>query len=121
MGVAGVFATIHMSSQAASARMAAELKRYNYITPTQYLELVKGYKTLLAEKSKELGDAASKLANGLSKLEESREQVEVMSVELEKKKVVVAQAVKDCENLLVEIVSERRDADEKKKWLKLTS
>ena len=113
--VAGVFATIHISSQTASARMAAELKRYNYITPTQYLELVKGYKSLLAEKSKELGDAAGKLGNGLTKLEESREQVEVMSVELEKKKVIVAQAVKDCENLLVEIVSERRDADEKKK------
>ena len=28
--VAGVFATIHISSQTASARMAAELKRYKH-------------------------------------------------------------------------------------------
>lgn len=42
-------------------------------------------------------------------------QVETMSVELEDKKVVVAQAQKDCEELLVEIVSERRVADEQKK------
>jgi len=113
--VATTFAKIHLSSQMASTRMLDELKRHNYITPTQYLELVKGYKTLLDEKSSELGDSANKLENGLAKLEESRAQVEVMSVELEKKKVVVAQSQKDCENLLVEIVSERRDADEKKK------
>ena len=38
-----------------------------------------------------------------------------MSVELEAKKITVAQAQKDCEELLVEIVSERRVADEQKK------
>lgn len=38
-----------------------------------------------------------------------------MSVELEAKKVVVAQSQKDCEDLLVVIVSERRTADERKK------
>lgn len=42
-------------------------------------------------------------------------QVETMSVELEAKKITVAQAQKDCEELLVEIVSERRVADEQKK------
>ena len=64
-----------------------ELKRHNYVTPTNYLELVKGYNTLLEEKRSELGDSANKLGNGLAKLEESRLQVEKMSVELEKKKV----------------------------------
>lgn len=38
-----------------------------------------------------------------------------MSVELEAKKITVAAAQKDCEELLVEIVSERRVADEQKK------
>ena len=42
-------------------------------------------------------------------------QVETMSVELEAKKITVATAQKDCEELLVEIVSERRVADEQKK------
>jgi dynein heavy chain, axonemal len=41
-----------------------------------------------------------------------------MSIELEKKKIVVAQAQKDCEELLVEIVSERRVADEQKKQVR---
>lgn len=41
-----------------------------------------------------------------------------MSVELEAKKITVATAQKDCEELLVEIVSERRVADEQKKQVK---
>lgn len=41
-----------------------------------------------------------------------------MSVELEEKKITVAQAQKDCEELLVEIVSERRVADEQKKQVR---
>lgn len=43
-----------------------------------------------------------------------------MSVELEAKKITVATAQKDCEELLVEIVSERRVADEQKKQVSCT-
>lgn len=48
-------------------------------------------------------------------------QVETMSVELEAKKITVATAQKDCEELLVEIVSERRVADEQKKQVRTHS
>ncbi|CAN0428830.1 unnamed protein product, partial [Ectocarpus sp. 12 AP-2014] len=88
--------------------MLVELKRYNYVTPTNFLELVKGYKVILAERRGTLSEQRNKLRNGLTKLEEAREQVETMSVELEAKKITVATAQKDCEELLVEIVSERR-------------
>ena len=70
---------------------------------------------VLTEKRTELGNAREKLANGLAKLIEARDGVQIMSVDLEKKKVVCAQSQKDCENLLVEIVSERRVADEQRK------
>ena len=88
--------------------MIVEMKRYNYVTPTKYLELVKGYLTLLAEKRRELGNQRNKLSNGLQKLEEGKSQVETMSKALEKKKVIVASSQKECEELLVIIVSEKR-------------
>ncbi len=91
------------------------------MTPTNYLELVKGYRALLAEKSTELGSSANKLANGLAKLEDAKQQVETLSKELEVKKVIVAQSQKDCEDLLVQIVSERRIADEQKKQVEADS
>ena len=59
-----------------------------------------------------MNSSANKLASGLAKLEDAREQVETLSKELEIKKVVVAKSQKDCEDLLVQIVSDKRIADE---------
>ncbi|GBG32973.1 Dynein heavy chain 2, axonemal [Hondaea fermentalgiana] len=110
-----VFAFTHESVTKASEKMLLELKRHNYVTPTNYLELVKSYRELVEEKLREIGENRAKLSGGLTKLEEGKTQVEEMSVELEAKKVVVAEAQKECEELLVVIVGERRSADERKK------
>eukprot|EP01138_Halocafeteria_seosinensis_P001392 gb/GECG01001428.1/.p1 GENE.gb/GECG01001428.1/~~gb/GECG01001428.1/.p1 ORF type:complete len:4689 (+),score=693.48 gb/GECG01001428.1/:1-14067(+) len=112
--IAEVFAFSHQRVREASERMLQELKRHNYVTPTNYLELVKGYRELLLEKRKELSDSAEKLRNGLSKLDESRSQVEVLSKELEEKQETVEEKTRQCDELLVTIVSERRVADEQK-------
>lgn len=42
--VACIFVTMHQSVVHFSQRMKTELKRHNYVTPTNYLELVSGYK-----------------------------------------------------------------------------
>ena len=85
------------------------------MTPTNYLEPVAGYRELLNLKRKELSDAAGKLRNGLSKIDETRGKGEAMSVELEEVKVKVAQFQKPCEEYLVIIVSQKREADEQQK------
>ena len=42
--VARVFAAAHQEVTVSSSRMLFELKRHNYVTPTNYLELVKSYR-----------------------------------------------------------------------------
>lgn len=42
--VASVFVTVHRSVVEMSETMLFEMKRHNYVTPTNYLELVTGYK-----------------------------------------------------------------------------
>lgn len=113
--VCKVFVTAHQSVSALSARMLDQLKRVNYVTPTNYLETVRGYKALLAEKRAELGDKARKLKGGLEKLEETKGQVANMSKVAEEKKIVVAEAKRSCEELLVEIVQDKRVADDQEK------
>lgn len=110
-----VFVTVHQSVEETSKRMLAQLTRRNYVTPTNYLETVRGYRTLLTEKRSELGDKASKLKGGLEKLDETTVQVAAMKKVAEAKKIVVAQAKIDCEELLVEIVQDKRVADEQEK------
>ncbi|KAI8799348.1 dynein heavy chain and region D6 of dynein motor-domain-containing protein, partial [Cladochytrium replicatum] len=113
--VSNTFVYVHMSVVEASAKMISELKRYNYVTPINYMELVIGYQELLNEKRKEIGDAAQKLKNGLSKLDDTRKNVEKISVELEVAKKQVAQYQKQCEDYLVIIVQQKREADEQAK------
>jgi dynein heavy chain, axonemal len=70
-----VFVTAHQSVEGMTKKMLQQLKRYNYVTPTNYLETVRGYRGLLAEKRSEVGDKANKLKGGLQKLAETTVQV----------------------------------------------
>ncbi|KAJ1537343.1 Dynein heavy chain 2, axonemal, partial [Nowakowskiella sp. JEL0078] len=110
-----VFVSVHTSVVEQSAKMIQELKRCNYVTPINYLELVTGYRELLREKRIEIGDAALKLKNGLSKLDDTKKNVEKISVELEVAKKQVVQYQKQCEDYLVIIVQQKREADEQAK------
>ncbi|CAO2643769.1 Dynein axonemal heavy chain 2 [Lemmus lemmus] len=113
--VAQIFVTMHWSVAQYSQKMLLELRRHNYVTPTNYLELVSGYKKLLGEKRQELLDQTNKLRTGLFKIDETREKVEVMSLELEEAKKKVAEFQKQCEEYLVIIVQQKREADEQQK------
>ncbi|XP_048885226.1 dynein axonemal heavy chain 2 [Brienomyrus brachyistius] len=113
--VASIFVTIHQSVSHYSQKMKVELKRHNYVTPTNYLELVSGFKKLLVEKRGELGEQVTKLRNGLFKIDDTRSNVEAMSVELEEAKAKVAEFQKQCEEYLVVIVQQKRETDEQQK------
>ncbi|CAH0554837.1 unnamed protein product [Brassicogethes aeneus] len=113
--VASVFAIIHGSVCDYSRKMIDEMKRYNYVTPTNYLELVAGYKRMLADKRLETSTQANKLRNGLSKIDECKEKVKTMSVELEEAQVKVAEFQQQCDEYLVIIVAQRKEADEQQK------
>lgn len=113
--LADFFVKAHTSVISMSQNMKQSLRRYNYVTPTNYLDLVSGYKVLLNEKRTKIGDAADKLRNGLLKLDEARTQVSEMTVTLEQKKKVVAIKKNESEKMLIEIVQQQRMADEQKK------
>eukprot|EP00931_Biecheleriopsis_adriatica_P088379 TRINITY_DN62713_c0_g1_i1.p1 TRINITY_DN62713_c0_g1~~TRINITY_DN62713_c0_g1_i1.p1 ORF type:complete len:1031 (+),score=254.49 TRINITY_DN62713_c0_g1_i1:369-3095(+) len=109
--VAEVFGLSHTTVMQYSTRIYNEQKRMNYVTPTNYLELVQGYMSMLKEKQKELGSQADKLRNGLSKLDDARTQVAEMSIDLEEKQKICDVKAKECEELLTVITAERSKAD----------
>lgn len=71
------------------------------------------------EKRKELGDSANKLISGLSKIVETRVKVEEMSKTLEENKSKAAKFQKECEDYLVVLVGQKREADEQAKVIKI--
>jgi len=113
--VATSFAEAHAAATIGSENMLKTLKRYNYITPTHFLELVTGYRSLLESKRQNVLASASKLRNGLQKLDDSRQEVEIMSEKIKVNKATVEVSQKECAELLVTIVQERRIADDEEK------
>lgn len=59
-----------------SEKMFKEMKRVYYITPSNFIELVKGYVLLLKEKQDEFGNEIKKLTLGLKKLDEAGQKSE---------------------------------------------
>ncbi|XP_068166166.1 dynein axonemal heavy chain 2 [Antennarius striatus] len=113
--VASICVTIHQSVVQVSQRMKLELRRHNYVTPTNYLELVAGYKKLLAEKHSEFGEQLDKFRNGLFKISDTREKVEAMSTELEDSKKQVAEFQIQCEKYLSVIAQQKMEADKQQR------
>lgn len=93
--------------------MYNELKRIFYVTPTNFIELLKGYSKVLGLKRNKIGTQIDKLRNGLTKLEEAREEVKVMASESEIKRQEVTKKTSECETLLQEVARETKDANEK--------
>lgn len=76
------FKCMHKSVEKASLKFKAELTRYNYVTPTSYLELLAMYRIVLKEKQNESRFSISRLQNGLDKLLDANKAVEEMGVTL---------------------------------------
>ena len=83
--MADMFVMIHDTTHQASKRLRETLKRYNYVTPSSYLDLVRGYNALLDSKRSELYEQRDKLKNGMSKLEETKLSVDRMTQDLKVK------------------------------------
>ena len=71
-----MFKNIHKSVERNSVSFKQQLRRYNYVTPTSYLELLTMYKQILSAKRKELGFQINRLKSGLDKLDSANKEVE---------------------------------------------
>lgn len=60
--------TAHKSVENISIQFSQELRRFNYVTPTSFLELLTMFKTVNRDKRTELIFAINRLKSGLDKL-----------------------------------------------------
>ena len=60
---------------ALSDKFLQELRRYYYVTPTSYLELIKTFKLLFDAKRVEISTKKGRYQNGLTKILQTAEQV----------------------------------------------
>jgi dynein heavy chain len=72
----------HSSSTDLGLKFRNVLKRIYYATPTSFLELIQTFKTILADKRKEVSDLKSKYDVGVEKILTTESSVAVMQEEL---------------------------------------
>jgi len=84
--VAGTIAFMHASAIEVAEKMKSEKKRPFYLTPTHYMDLMKGYQRIKEEKGKELDQIKAKLTNGLLKFKETEKRADAMNTESSVKK-----------------------------------
>ncbi|XP_055472779.1 dynein axonemal heavy chain 7, partial [Psammomys obesus] len=74
--------SFHTSTINLSTSFYNELQRYNYVTPTSYLELISTFKLLLEKKRNEVMKMKKRYEVGLDKLDSASSQVATMQSEL---------------------------------------
>ncbi len=89
--LAEICSNAHQATIDGADQMEKVLKRIYYVTPTNFIELLKGYDLLIKEKKHEIGFQMNKLSNGLSKLDKAREDVHQMTGVSEEKKQQVTE------------------------------
>lgn len=97
--------------------MEKELKRVFYVTPTNFIELLKGFDKILAAKRKEIGAQITKLKNGLGRLEVAREEVKIMTQDSEVSRAEVTKTSAIVSSLMADAKKEQEVADAKSSFI----
>lgn len=97
---------MHASVVSASERFLQQLSRYNYVTPTSYLELLFSYTELVNKKKTDLIKAILRLRTGLDKLLTTAQEVKILQANLEVLKPVLEVAAKEAEIMITEIAKD---------------
>ena len=102
---------VHLSVSDKSLVFKERLRRFNYVTPKSFLELISFYKMLLADKTTALNKLIYRLDVGLSKLKKTSEDVAELRVDLDHTIVKVEEKKASTDALLVNIGEQRAEAE----------
>lgn len=81
--LAQICCSMHESVDKMSVRLYDEYRRHFYTTPSSYLELLKLYHSLLQSRNDMIKSQQNRIGNGLNKILETNDMIEIMRKELE--------------------------------------
>ncbi|TMW58214.1 hypothetical protein Poli38472_011802 [Pythium oligandrum] len=108
-------AEMHLSVIHASVQYEKQYGRYNYVTPTSFLELIRFYRRLLTAKRTTQQQKIQRLAVGLATLKKTASHVAELQEELKKTMKKVDERKKATDMLLEQMGKQRGDAELKQK------
>ncbi|GAB9467560.1 hypothetical protein Gpo141_00004900 [Globisporangium polare] len=106
-------AEMHSSVTVASVQYERSYARYNYVTPTSFLELIRFYRTLLSQRREKQFVKIKRLEVGLATLKKTAMDVAELQEELRKTMKKVDERKKATDALLEQMGKQRGDAEVK--------
>jgi dynein heavy chain len=103
---------MHRTVETETACFYNELKRYNYTTPTSYLELIKLYVEILKTQQAKISLNERRYRVGLDKLQETEAIVSELEESLTEMQPVLEKASVETAALLIQVTADQKDADE---------
>jgi dynein heavy chain len=91
------------------------LRRYNYVTPTSYLELIKLFRKLFETNRENIRSAQHRYSTGLSKLADTEENVKAMQIQLEALRPQLIQSSKETAELIQTIADRSQQVAQTRK------
>jgi dynein heavy chain len=101
----------HTSTRDLSEEFLLRLGRYNYVTPTSYLELIKTFKSLLEKKRNETVANRTRYLNGIEQLEMASKQIDVLKDRLEELQPTLKIAVETVAKQLAQVQADSEKAN----------
>ena len=101
---------IHQSVEKKSKEFYEELRRFNYVTPTSYLELLMCFIKLLVDKRDDLEGLKGRLSVGLDKLLNTADEVAILQEELVLLQPILVISTKEAEDMMATISIDQADA-----------
>ncbi|CAM9191036.1 unnamed protein product [Choristocarpus tenellus] len=101
---------VHQRVAEESAQFLSRLRRYNYVTPTSYLELLSTYRNVLNMKRQEVGTLKNRLQVGLDKIISTQEQVGGLQEQLTAMEPVLIHTQAEVEDMIVQITKDKEEA-----------
>ena len=111
-GIVTTCGIIHQTVETESMRYLREQRRYNYVTPTSYLELLSTFKTLLKFKRDQVLTAKKRLVIGLDKLGSTEVEVDQLKTHLEEMQPVLIKTSGEVEEMMKVIEKDKEAAAE---------
>ena len=112
--IAKLFVGMHSNIIDMSRKYLSEYKKYFYVTPKTYLELIDCFRRSLRNNIDDNKNNIDRYVNGLDKLLAAKEEVEAKKKELEILQPKLKQAYKDTDALIATVKEEQEVADKKK-------
>jgi dynein heavy chain len=89
------------------------MRRYVYVTPKSYLSFIELYKSVYRAKYDGIDVEEKNIVNGLEKLKDATEGVDLLKIDLKAEDVKLKDATEKTDKLLKEVEIENRKAKEK--------